>query len=121
MATRQYIGARYVPKFYVNSVDGSASWESNVVYQPLMFVTLQNGHMYISRKEVPATVGTPAQNVDYWLDMGSYNGFIESLQEQIDELEGDMTSLTNNVANFKQRIKSPKEQHIVFCIDSYIC
>lgn len=84
MATRQYIGARYVPKFYENSVDGSTQWESNVVYDPLIYVTLQNGHMYISKKQVPATVGTPASNVDYWLDMGSYNGFIDSLQNQID-------------------------------------
>lgn len=86
MATRQYIGARYVPKFYQNSVDGSASWESNVVYEPLTYVTLTNGHMYISKKQVPATIGTPASNADYWLDVGNYNGFIEELQNQIDAI-----------------------------------
>lgn len=90
MATRQYIGARYVPKFYTNSVDGSAAWESNVVYEPLTFVTLTNGHMYISKKQVPATVGTPASNVDYWLDMGSYNGFIEALQNEIDVINAKL-------------------------------
>ena len=82
MATRQYIGARYVPKFYVNSVDGSATWEPNVVYDPLTYVTLQNSHMYLSKKQVPATVGTPASNANYWLDVGSYNGFIDDLQDR---------------------------------------
>lgn len=90
MATRQYIGARYVPKFYQNSVDGSTQWESNVVYEPLMYVTLTNGHMYISKKQVPATIGSPVNNIDYWLDIGSYNGFIEQLQNEIDDI--------NNVA-----------------------
>lgn len=86
MATRQYIGARYVPKFYQNSVDGSAQWESNVVYEPLTYVTLTNGHMYISKKQVPATVGSPVSNIDYWLDVGSYNGFIDQLQGEIDTI-----------------------------------
>lgn len=86
MATRQYIGARYVPKFYQNSVDGSTQWESNVVYDPLTYVTLINGHMYISKKQVPATVGSPVSNIDYWLDIGSYNGFIEELQDEIDTI-----------------------------------
>lgn len=97
MATRQYIGARYVPKFYQNSVDGSADWESNVVYDPLTYVTLSNGHMYISKKRVPATVGTPATNADYWLDIGSYNGFIEELQNQIDALESEIAQLDDEV------------------------
>lgn len=86
MATRQYIGARYVPKFYQNSVDGSTQWEANVVYEPLIYVTLVNGHMYISKKQVPATVGSPASNIEYWLDIGSYNGFIEQLQSEIDTI-----------------------------------
>ena len=93
MATRQYIGARYVPKFYTNSVDGSTQWEANVVYEPLIYVTLQNGHMYISKKQVPATVGTPASNAEYWLDMGSYNGYIESLQNQIDDINDKLEEL----------------------------
>ena len=86
MATRQYIGARYVPKFYQNSVDGSAQWEPNVVYEPLMYVTLTNGHMYLSRKQVPATVGSPADNIDYWLDVANYNGYISELQAEIDDI-----------------------------------
>lgn len=94
MAIRQYIGARYVPKFYVNSVDGSTQWEANVVYEPLIFVTLTNGHMYISKKQVPATIGSPAENITYWLDIGSYNGFVEHLQDEIDGLDSEMQALT---------------------------
>lgn len=99
MATRQYIGARYVPKFYQNSVDGSANWQSNVVYEPLTYVTLTNGHMYISKKQVPATVGTPANNAEYWLDVGSYNGFIDELQDEIDNLDSEITALTDKTIN----------------------
>lgn len=102
MATRQYIGARYVPKFYTNSVDGSTQWESNVVYEPLTYVTLTNAHMYISKKQVPATVGSPASNADYWLDIGNYNGFIDELQEQINTINstiGSLSDLSPNDAN----------------------
>lgn len=104
MATRQYIGARYVPKFYQNSVDGSTQWESNVVYEPLMYVTLTNGHMYISKKQVPATVGSPVNNIDYWLDIGSYNGFIEQLQNEIDDINDVKIPAINANVALKQNI-----------------
>lgn len=97
MATRQYIGARYVPKFYQNSVDGSTQWEANVVYDPLIYVTLTNGHMYISKKQVPATVGTPASNIEYWLDIGSINGFVEELQEDVNALETRVDNINDNL------------------------
>ena len=100
MATRQYIGARYVPKFYQNTVDGSTQWQANVVYEPLTWVTLVNGHMYLSKKQVPATVGTPAENIDYWLDVGSYNGMIEDLQEQIDVINEAIAPLVNRKFKF---------------------
>lgn len=95
MATRQYIGARYVPKFYTNSVDGSTAWESNVVYDPLIYVTLTNGHMYISKKQVPATVGIPSENTEYWLDVGSYNGISEEIQQEIDEIVANIGDMSN--------------------------
>ena len=114
MATRQYIGARYVPKFYQNSVDGSTQWESNVVYEPLIYVTLTNGHMYISKKQVPATVGSPASNIDYWLDIGSYNGFIDELQSQIDDLVTDVNGLTAKTSSGKF-----SGDELIFLADSY--
>lgn len=84
---RQYIGARYVPIYYENSLDPtSTEWEPNVTYEPLTVVTLPNNHSYISKKTVPATIGTPAQNAAYWLDSGSEDAYIQELQDQIDAL-----------------------------------
>lgn len=83
---RQYIGARYVTKIYENSVDpSSAEWEANVNYEPLTLVTYNNGS-YLSKKEVPGSVGNPAANSNYWVQTGFYNGQIASLQSQIDNI-----------------------------------
>lgn len=90
MSTVQYIGARYVPKFYVNSLDGSTEWEVNVTYEPLTWVTLSNNSMYISRKTVPDNIGTPASNPDYWLEVGQFNGYIQNLQDQIDAINEEL-------------------------------
>ena len=117
MATRQYIGARYVPKFYENSVDGSTQWEPNVVYPPLTYVTLANGHMYISKKRVPATVGTPASNVTYWLDVGDYNGFISQLQDEIDELNSVVQAQTYVLSNFEGDTPEEKLYNALDTID----
>lgn len=97
----QYIGARYVPIFYVNSQDPSSSeWEVNVTYEPMTWVSLPNGHMYISKKEVPANVGSPASNPDYWLEAGQYNAYIQSLQDQINDMnDGTVSgSLQNQIS-----------------------
>lgn len=105
MATRQYIGARYVPKFYTNSVDGTTQWEANVVYEPLIYVTLTNGHMYLSKKQVPATVGTPASNAEYWLDVGDYNGFIAGLQDEIDTINNvTIPAINSNIEDLEESL-----------------
>lgn len=86
MSTRQYIGARYVIKVYENSQNAnSAEWEQNVTYEPLTMVTYNNSS-YLSKKDVPPTVGNPAQNPNYWVITGAYNGQIASLQSQIDNI-----------------------------------
>ena len=79
MSVRQYIGARYVTKLYENSQDPvSTEWEANVNYEPLTLVTYNNGS-YISRMEVPGSVGNPAANPTYWAQTGFYNGQIAVL------------------------------------------
>ena len=86
MATRQYIGARYTIKVYENTVTpGSAEWQANVTYEPITLVTYNNSS-YLSKKQVPASVGNPAANPDYWVITGNYNGQIASLQTQIGTL-----------------------------------
>lgn len=80
---REYIGARYVTKIYENSLDpSSAEWESGVTYEPLTMVTYLNSS-YLSKRDVPGSVGDPASNPLYWVVTGAYNGQIAALQNQI--------------------------------------
>lgn len=100
MAVRQYIGARYVTKIYENSIDpSSAEWEAGVTYEPLTLVTYLNSS-YLSKKEVPGSVGDPASNPSYWVVTGAYNGQIAQLQNDIqnvrDEIDGVVDSLYLN-------------------------
>ena len=104
MAVRQYIGARYVPKFYENS-DGTAAWRSGVAYEPLTIVTY-NGNSYTSKKVVPASVGDPSKNPSYWVATGIYNEQIESLTKSLDDI--------NN------RIDNIGKRRIVIIGDSYL-
>lgn len=87
---RQYIGARYVTKIYENSLDpSSAEWEASTAYEPLTMVTYNNSS-YLSKKDVPASVGDPASNPTYWVVTGAYNGQIAHLQDQIDDLDAEI-------------------------------
>lgn len=98
MAVRQYIGARYVLKIYENSQDPqSAEWEAGVSYEPLTMVNYNNSS-YISRKDVPATVGNPVANPSYWALSGLYNGQIANLQQQVNELTDDVRGMENTTA-----------------------
>lgn len=98
MSVTQYVGARYVTKIYENSLDpSSAEWEANVNYEPLTMVTYNYGS-YLSKKEVPATIGDPSNNAAYWAQTGFYNGQIASLQSQIDTIN---TELLNNIKSVK--------------------
>lgn len=121
---RQYIGARYVIKIYENSQDSSsAEWEQGN-FEPLVMVTWQNGS-YLSKKEVPATVGNPANNPNYWVQTGFYNGQIASLQNQIDDINNNklpavtsaIQDLTNNIGNLDDLDTSDKT-NIVNAINS---
>lgn len=95
MSNIQYIGARYVIKVYENSqYAGSADWEQNVTYEPLTLVTY-NFSSYLSKKDVPATIGNPAQNPDYWVVTGAYNGQIANIQEQLDLLNTMYVDIRN--------------------------
>lgn len=101
MAIRQYIGARYVTKIYENSLDpSSAEWESGVTYEPLTLVTYLNSS-YLSKKEVPGSVGDPAANPSYWVLTGAYNGQILNLQNQI--------NATNDVIAASKVYVTPEE------------
>ena len=98
MAVRQYIGARYVPKFYENSL-GTAEWQAGVIYEPLTIVTY-NGNSYTSKKTVAADIGNPSDNPSYWVATGNFNeqladvsGRLASAEEDIDNAETDIATL----------------------------
>lgn len=113
--TRQYIGARYVPKIYTNTQNPStAEWESNTVYEPLTIVTYNTGS-YISRKEVPNNIGNPANNSEYWALTGAYNGQINALQQQLAEINeqiGDENSgIIGDIADLNTLVSSVSMWH----------
>lgn len=91
----QYIGARYVPKFFVNS-DNNNEWRSGVEYEPLMVVTW-NSNSYTSRRYVPTNIGNPSENPEYWVATGMYNS-------QINELAGRVNSLETGLSDIQEEV-----------------
>ena len=103
MALHQYIGARYVPIYYQNSLDPtSTEWEPNVNYEALTVVTLPNQHSYISKKSVPDTIGSPALNAEYWLDTGSDNAYIHDLNERVDKISADISTEFDSTVSYSE-------------------
>ena len=123
----QYIGARYVPYYYENSLDPtSTEWEPNVHYEALTVVTLPNNHSYISKKDVPDTIGTPASNAEYWLDTGSDNAYIQDLQDQIDLIvldvsaaQGDISNLQTDTQQLYKMQQNLSTHNVIIVSDSY--
>ena len=111
MATRQYIGARYVPKFYENSA-GTAEWRSGVIYEPLTIVTW-NGNSYTSKKAVPAEIGDPSSNPAYWVATGLFNEQIAALSGDVDAIETRMDSAETTL----NRLVAGRK--FIFIADSY--
>lgn len=110
MSTRQYIGARYVPKFF--SYNGSTEWVSGFAYEALTIVT-RNGNSYTSKVPVPSNVGAPEDNPDYWAETGIYNAQIDSyrqeveeVQEDIVEVQGDIKEVQGDVENIEKDISN---------------
>lgn len=101
---RQYVGARYVPKF-----DDQGAWQSGTSYEALTIVTYNNAS-YTSKIPVPATVGNPADNDTYWVLTGNYNAQVEDyrqttlqvqegLNEEITNRETAINDLQTSVTN----------------------
>lgn len=85
MANRQYIGARYVPKFA--DVNGGV-WDDDYAYEPLTIVK-HGTDFYTSKRDVP--VGIQITDTTYWVKTGDYNGAIQGLQDEIDALDEKKT------------------------------
>lgn len=120
MAVRQYVGARYVPKFYENSL-GTAEWQSGIAYEPLTIVTY-NGNSFTSKKEVPASIGAPNENPTYWASTGIYNAQIDEYREET-AAAAAAAQAAQNLANELQKTKNNKklnDSRFIFVGDSYL-
>ena len=79
---RQYIGARYTPKFM-------GLYDNTTAYEALSVVDNGMGTNYISR--IPTPPNTPLTDTTYWLVYGSSNGAILDLQGRMTTVENDLT------------------------------
>ena len=99
MPNLQYIGARYVPKFYENPDTGDMTWKSGVGYEPLTVVKY-NDDTYTSKKPVPSNIGNPASNPIYWAKTADFNAALQALQNNVNELQ----TIVNNIGKFNKVI-----------------
>lgn len=100
---RQYVGARYVPQFF-NNPDGSWDWAQGFQYEPLTMVKYGN-NTYTSKQLVPANVGAPNINNDYWAQTGDYNGYLSYIDVEINKIN-------NRLVNYN-------EKNVILLSDSY--
>ena len=106
MSVRQYIGARYVPRF--SDVNGGV-WSNVYAYEPLTIVKNGNDY-YTSKQSVP--VGVAITNTDYWVKTGDYNGAISALDSRITSNTDTISQILNNASNWK-------DHKVVFVSDSF--
>lgn len=113
MATRQYIGARYVPKF-------AGEWDINSAYEPLTIVQDSNGNSYTSKVKVPA--GIQLSNTAYWYQSAVFNAQIEHLRSDVQTALTDSASAlssANAAALAVTRLRSLKNVPTILIGDSY--
>lgn len=98
MANLQYIGARYVPIIYKNPDDNSAEWKAGETYEALTIV-LYNDDSYTSNKAVPATVGDPSSNPEFWTKTGNFNAALATLQNEVADVQNDINEVLDDVGS----------------------
>lgn len=113
MAENQYIGARYVPKFFANP-NGSSEWLGNVPYEPLTIVTYL-GNSYTSKIPVPPGIGNPSLNPTYWALTGNFNEQLQTIQNNIKTIEEETQTNTENISTINNFIN----RYYLFIGDSY--
>ena len=88
---RQYIGARYVPKFWDNG-SGSTDWTPNIPYESMVVVTYMN-NSYTSKVPVPATQVTPNIDTEHWALTGAYNAQVEQYRQQTEAVQNSVNEI----------------------------
>lgn len=104
MATLQYVGARYVPKLFDDG-QGGINWQSNTYYEPLTIVSYRNS-VYTSRKPVPASIGEPPVNSEYWALTGIDNGEIQEIKRQINSVQEDVKNINTEISIVKGDVET---------------
>lgn len=126
---REYVGARYVPKFM-------GTYDATQIYEALCIVDNGLGTSYISK--VPTPAGTPLTDTTYWAVYGAASGAIINLQNQIDNIENteipaitssignlsdldtsDQTSIVNAINEVCETIAGLKNRRFILMSDSY--
>ena len=118
MAIREYIGARYVPRFM-------GVYDNTQVYEALDVVDNGLGTSYIAK--VPTPAGTPLTNTTYWAIYGATSGAIINLQNQIGDLSQLLTTdkdnlveaINEDVQNLADLAAEVHANNAVFIGDSY--
>ena len=104
MAIRNYVGARYVPKF-ANPVE----WQANTSYEAMVIVTYNNSS-YTSKIPVPPTIGNPAENSTYWALTGNYNAQVEQYRQETETVSNNLTTEITNRENADTTLQSQINQ-----------
>lgn len=90
MAVRQYIGARYVPRF-------TGLYNNTQGYEALDVVDNGMGTSYIAK--IPTPAGTPLSDSTYWFVYGASSGAILDLQNRVGTLEDNNSPVVLNSYN----------------------
>lgn len=98
MATRQYVGARYVPKFAT-----PVEWSASRQYEALEIVTHMNAS-YTSKKPVPT--GVDINNTEYWTITGNYNAQVEQYRQETEQVASQVDTLSTSVSNLSNSVSS---------------
>ena len=121
---RQYIGARYTPKF-------SGVYDPTQQYENLEVVDNGSGTTYISKKDVPPN--TPLTDTEYWAVYGASSGAILDLQTRttalendninikldITQLQGSVLGIQSDLDDLRDEIEAQSKRRIVIISDSY--
>ena len=120
---RQYIGARYVPKFFDDG-KGSSEWISGLSYEPLTVVT-HLGNSFISKKPVPAN--TEITDTNYWVVTSNYNAQVEEYRQETVKIANGLAtevanreSTDNNILKNIEDAKDANKTEIVLFGDSWV-
>ena len=94
MATRQYIGARYVPKLM-------GEWDKNISYENLVIVTYK-GNSFTSKQNVPQGVDISDKN--YWVNTANFNAQLITINDEISSINDEISSINGEITTINGEI-----------------